>query len=144
MHQDSIHLHIHIELPECDKWEHALQIPVSELPHYTTSPSRWLAYLGLGYALTGCVGRLSNSPVFVVGIYSGADKLGEGFGSSLKMAEFRVRLYFHRFFIVFLTPHLLGCGGLATQTISHKNAHRLVDITVGHFLRKPGIHLRGK
>jgi large subunit ribosomal protein L44 len=26
-----------------------------------------------------------------VGIYSGADKLGEGFGSSLKMAEFRVR-----------------------------------------------------
>jgi large subunit ribosomal protein L44 len=39
-------------------------------------------------------GRLSNSPVFVVGIYSGADKLGEGFGSSLKMAEYRVRLPF--------------------------------------------------
>lgn len=36
-------------------------------------------------------GRLSNSPVFVVGIYSGADKLGEGFGSSLRMAEYRVR-----------------------------------------------------
>ena len=36
-------------------------------------------------------GRFSNSPVFVVGIFSGADKLGEGFGSSLKMAEFRVR-----------------------------------------------------
>ena len=35
-------------------------------------------------------GRFSNSPIFVVGIYSGADKLGEGFGSSLKMAEFRV------------------------------------------------------
>jgi len=34
-------------------------------------------------------GRLSNSPVFVVGIYSGADKLGEGFGSSLRMAEYR-------------------------------------------------------
>ncbi|KAJ3508729.1 hypothetical protein NLJ89_g5596 [Agrocybe chaxingu] len=34
-------------------------------------------------------GRFSNSPVFVVGIYSGADKLGEGFGASLKMAEFR-------------------------------------------------------
>lgn len=34
-------------------------------------------------------GRFSNSPVFVVGIYSGADQLGEGFGSSLKMAEFR-------------------------------------------------------
>ncbi|KAF9525967.1 ribonuclease III domain-containing protein [Crepidotus variabilis] len=34
-------------------------------------------------------GRFSNSPVFVVGIYSGADKLGEGFGASLKMAEYR-------------------------------------------------------
>ncbi|TFK25621.1 60S ribosomal protein L3 [Coprinopsis marcescibilis] len=34
-------------------------------------------------------GRFSNSPVFVVGIYSGAEKIGEGFGSSLKMAEFR-------------------------------------------------------
>lgn len=38
-------------------------------------------------------GRLSNSPIFVVGIYSGADKLGEGFGSSLKMAEYRVSLW---------------------------------------------------
>ena len=36
-------------------------------------------------------GRLSISPVFVVGIYSGGEKLGEGFGSSLKIAEFRVR-----------------------------------------------------
>ncbi|KZT27858.1 60S ribosomal protein L3 [Neolentinus lepideus HHB14362 ss-1] len=34
-------------------------------------------------------GRFSNSPVFVVGIYTGADQLGEGFGTSLKMAEFR-------------------------------------------------------
>ncbi|TFK55079.1 ribonuclease III [Heliocybe sulcata] len=34
-------------------------------------------------------GRFTNSPVFVVGIYSGADQLGEGFGSSLKMAEHR-------------------------------------------------------
>jgi large subunit ribosomal protein L44 len=47
-------------------------------------------------------GRLSISPVFVVGVYSGADKLGEGFGSSLKMAEFRaaedalLRLYLTR------------------------------------------------
>lgn len=37
-------------------------------------------------------GRFSVSPVFVVGIYSGQDKLGEGFGSSLSMAEFRVRM----------------------------------------------------
>ncbi|KZV98796.1 ribonuclease III [Exidia glandulosa HHB12029] len=47
-------------------------------------------------------GRLSNSPTFVVGIYSGADQLGEGFGSSLRMAEFRAaedalhRLYLTR------------------------------------------------
>ncbi|KAF7308643.1 60S ribosomal protein L3 [Mycena chlorophos] len=34
-------------------------------------------------------GRFSNSPVYVVGIYSGEDKLGEGFGASLKMAEYR-------------------------------------------------------
>ena len=37
-------------------------------------------------------GRFSVAPVFVVGIYSGREKLGEGFGSSLSMAEFRVRV----------------------------------------------------
>lgn len=34
-------------------------------------------------------GRLSKAPVFIVGVYSGTEQLGEGFGSSLKMAEFR-------------------------------------------------------
>lgn len=34
-------------------------------------------------------GRHSSAPVFVVGVFSGENKLGEGFGSSLKMAEFR-------------------------------------------------------
>lgn len=34
-------------------------------------------------------GRKSSSPVFVVGVFSGGEKLGEGFGSSLKMAEHR-------------------------------------------------------
>lgn len=34
-------------------------------------------------------GRHSSSPVFVVGVFSGEEKLGEGFGSSLKMAEVR-------------------------------------------------------
>ncbi|CAO3594055.1 unnamed protein product [Absidia cylindrospora] len=34
-------------------------------------------------------GRQSSSPVFVVGVFSGDEKLGEGFGSSLKMAEHR-------------------------------------------------------
>ncbi|KAH9935933.1 ribonuclease III [Epithele typhae] len=53
-------------------------------------------------------GRFSGSPVFVVGIFTGADKLGEGFGSSLKMAEYRaaedslLRLYLTR-----QPPHLL-------------------------------------
>ncbi|KAI0923816.1 hypothetical protein AcW1_006675 [Taiwanofungus camphoratus] len=53
-------------------------------------------------------GRFSNSPIFVVGIYSGTDKLGEGFGSSLKMAEYRaaedslLRLYLTR-----QPPHLV-------------------------------------
>lgn len=47
-------------------------------------------------------GRQSNSPTFVVGVFSGADKLGEGFGSSLQMAEYRAaedamhRLYLTR------------------------------------------------
>ncbi|KAG0374674.1 hypothetical protein BGX24_010094 [Mortierella sp. AD032] len=31
----------------------------------------------------------SKAPVFIVGVYSGTEKIGEGFGSSLKMAEFR-------------------------------------------------------
>ncbi|PKI84867.1 54S ribosomal protein L3 mitochondrial [Malassezia vespertilionis] len=34
-------------------------------------------------------GRLSISPVFVVGVWSGKVKLGEGSGSSIRMAEFR-------------------------------------------------------
>lgn len=50
-------------------------------------------------------GRYSNSPVFVVGIYSGADKLGEGFGSSLKMAEFRVRPHATPLYYPISRPH---------------------------------------
>ncbi|KAJ1979648.1 54S ribosomal protein L3 mitochondrial [Dimargaris cristalligena] len=34
-------------------------------------------------------GRLTNSPVFIVGMFSDFKKIGEGFGSSLKMAEHR-------------------------------------------------------
>lgn len=34
-------------------------------------------------------GRHSKAPVFVVGVYSGTEKLGEGFGSSIAMAETR-------------------------------------------------------
>jgi large subunit ribosomal protein L44 len=38
-------------------------------------------------------GRLSTAPVFIVGIYSGLEKIGEGYGSSLSMAETRVSEY---------------------------------------------------
>lgn len=34
-------------------------------------------------------GRLSIAPIFVLGVYSGSIKLGEGYGSSLAMAEYR-------------------------------------------------------
>ncbi|KAJ3288405.1 hypothetical protein HK104_008187 [Borealophlyctis nickersoniae] len=34
-------------------------------------------------------GRLSRTPVFIVGMYSGILKIGEGYGSSMKMAEIR-------------------------------------------------------
>ncbi len=34
-------------------------------------------------------GRASSNPVFLVGIYSGTEKIGEGYGSSLEMAEER-------------------------------------------------------
>lgn len=47
------------------------------------------------YRLLRETGRLSSTPIFVVGVFTGKDKLGEGFGSSLKMAEYRVRLTYH-------------------------------------------------
>lgn len=34
-------------------------------------------------------GRLTQSPVFGVGVYSGASKVGEGWGSAIRMAEYR-------------------------------------------------------
>ncbi|KAG9312989.1 ribonuclease III domain-containing protein [Chiua virens] len=53
-------------------------------------------------------GRFSNSPIFVVGIYSGPDKLGEGFGSSLKMAEYRAAEdALHRLYLTRTPPDLV-------------------------------------
>jgi large subunit ribosomal protein L44 len=67
-------------------------------------------------------GRYSNSPVFVVGIYAGADELGQGFGSSLKMAEYRAAEdALHRLYLTRTPAHALalptstfptGAGGL--------------------------------
>ncbi|KAG6890097.1 hypothetical protein C0995_012047 [Termitomyces sp. Mi166 len=54
-------------------------------------------------------GRFSNSPVFVVGIYSGADQLGEGFGSSLRMAEYRAAEdALHRVYLTRVPNHLMN------------------------------------
>ncbi|KIJ55317.1 hypothetical protein M422DRAFT_219930 [Sphaerobolus stellatus SS14] len=66
-------------------------------------------------------GRLSNTPMFVVGIYSGEDKLGEGFGSSLKMAEFRAAEdSLHR---LYLTQHPSELINLPTTTFSSKTLY---------------------
>ncbi|KAF9111756.1 hypothetical protein BGX27_004481 [Mortierella sp. AM989] len=59
-------------------------------------PKRYLSFLMKRLGRERPVGRLmsetgrtSKAPVFIVGVYSGTEKIGEGFGSSLKMAEFR-------------------------------------------------------
>jgi len=59
-------------------------------------PKRYLSFLmkRLGRErpvarLMSETGRQSKAPVFIVGVYSGMEKMGEGFGSSLKMAEHR-------------------------------------------------------
>ena len=57
------------------------------------NPAEWTSVHADGLIrLLKETGRYSAAPVFVVGIYSGPDQLGEGFGSSLSMAEFRVRI----------------------------------------------------
>lgn len=50
-------------------------------------------------------GRLSINPVFVVGIWSGKEKLGEGTGSAIKMAEFRAAEDALRRFYLSETPN---------------------------------------
>lgn len=59
-------------------------------------PTRELAVLcrreGLPHPVSKLLaesGRLSKAPVFIVGVFSGTEKLGEGFGSSLKEAKAR-------------------------------------------------------
>jgi len=78
-------------------------------------------------------GRFSNSPVFVVGIFSGADQLGEGFGSSLKMAEFRVRLFMLPLWLLsepFVRPQKM----LFIAYILHK--HRTISF---NYQRRPSL-----
>ncbi|KAH9987122.1 60S ribosomal protein L3 [Russula compacta] len=53
-------------------------------------------------------GRASNSPVFVVGVYSGTEQLGEGFGSSLRMAEYRAAEdALHRLYLTKTPPEMV-------------------------------------
>lgn len=71
------------------------ELPVGELFSFA-QPARDLSKLCAREGFEGPVakilsetGRLSRHPVFNVGIFSGRDKLGEGFGSSLTEARFR-------------------------------------------------------
>jgi hypothetical protein len=40
-------------------------------------------------------GRLTANPVYLVGMFTGTEKIGEGYGSSLAMAEERVINHYH-------------------------------------------------
>ncbi|KAG6854254.1 hypothetical protein C0991_008947 [Blastosporella zonata] len=80
-------------------------------------------------------GRFSNAPVFVVGIFSGADKLGEGFGSSLAMAEFRAAEdALHRVYLTRVPNHLMN---LPTSTFP-KGLGNVFDLEGEELLHNPG------
>ena len=63
--------------------------------------------------------------MFVVGIFSGTDKLGEGFGSSLRMAEYRAAedALLH----LYLTRHPQHLAQMPSEAIPKGNASRLFD-----------------
>ncbi|KDQ61779.1 hypothetical protein JAAARDRAFT_172208 [Jaapia argillacea MUCL 33604] len=91
-------------------------------------------------------GRFSNSPIFVVGIYSGSDLLGEGFGSSLKMAEFRAAEdSLHRLYLTRTPSHLLS---LPTTTFSTSRPSMLDAIpasqSVGQGEGGEGVYVPGE
>ncbi|KAG6831545.1 hypothetical protein H0H92_009464 [Tricholoma furcatifolium] len=80
-------------------------------------------------------GRFSNSPVYVVGIFSGADQLGEGFGSSLKMAEYRAAEdALHRVYLTRVPNHLLK---LPTSSFP-AGLGSVFDLTDGELPYSPG------
>ncbi|ORY86763.1 hypothetical protein BCR37DRAFT_353881 [Protomyces lactucae-debilis] len=53
-------------------------------------------------------GRKTNSPVFVVGVYSGSDKLGEGQGASLREAEYLAQTAALKGWMMFEDPRHAG------------------------------------
>lgn len=84
------------------------------------------------YRLLKETGRFSNSPVFVVGIYSGNEQLGEGFGSSLNMAEYRVRVS-HCFHPLQSTAVTKGCGRRSAPGLFDSNTttpHTTTDVYI--------------
>ncbi|KAF5351573.1 hypothetical protein D9758_007222 [Tetrapyrgos nigripes] len=53
-------------------------------------------------------GRYSNAPMFVVGIFCGEEEIGQGFGGSLKMAEYRAAEdALHRVYLTRTPSHLV-------------------------------------
>ena len=92
-------LHVHLGAPLVKRFfrDHLLSrhLDISTLFDFS-SPTRDLSRLcareGFEQPVARIIsetGRLSRHPVFVVGVYSGNDKLGEGAGSSLDEARFR-------------------------------------------------------
>lgn len=63
------------------KFSNPTQILTSTLASLSLPPS--------SHRLLKESGRLSSHPTFLTGVFSGENKLGEGFGSSLKMSEWR-------------------------------------------------------
>lgn len=93
----SLHLHLGAPLVKRFFKNHFLSrhLDLSEMFDFRT-PTRDLSKLCAREGFEAPVarlisetGRLSRHPVFVVGVYSGKDKLGEGAGASLDEARFR-------------------------------------------------------
>lgn len=80
-------------------------------------------------------GRLSINPVFVVGVWSGNEKLGEGTGSAIKMAEYRAAEDALRRFYMSETPNsnislpsITLDGGLPSSLNEENNGIGFKDI----------------
>ncbi|CAG7851731.1 SubName: Full=Related to MRPL3-Mitochondrial ribosomal protein, large subunit {ECO:0000313/EMBL:CCA74656.1} [Serendipita indica DSM 11827] len=84
-------------------------------------------------------GRGTNSPIYVVGIFSGVDKLGEGFGSSLKMAEFRAAEdALHRLYLTRVPSDMVSLPTTAFPTPAPKEKLSVFDaISKGAITQAP-------
>ena len=88
-------------------------------------------------------GRYSNSPVFVVGIFSGTDQIGEGFGSSLKMAEFRVCIL-QPSSTQLSNSHFTGRRGRTCAGLSYTNAWWLYSTSIIYVPAWVGQHIQNR